>query len=170
MSGSPSCTRMKWDRCRFCAEPHGHRGPLNQWWMDVLENGPSSMYAPYFDMNGIRSSRTCAQSSAPDFRRSIRARARAGRSSRSISEGAFFGRFADCPDCQARSAVCDRSRKIKSALRMDRSSPRSSTRRIDRLIGSRTCAQVRLERMPFNVEYRAYIELGHFRAHPSTID
>ena len=23
---------------------------LNQWWMDVLENGPSSMYAPYFDI------------------------------------------------------------------------------------------------------------------------
>jgi (1->4)-alpha-D-glucan 1-alpha-D-glucosylmutase len=22
----------------------------NQWWMDVLENGPSSMYAPYFDI------------------------------------------------------------------------------------------------------------------------
>ena len=24
--------------------------PLNQWWMDVLENGPSSHYAPYFDI------------------------------------------------------------------------------------------------------------------------
>ena len=24
--------------------------PLNQWWMDVLENGPSSLYAPYFDI------------------------------------------------------------------------------------------------------------------------
>ena len=24
--------------------------PLNQWWMDVLENGPSSTYAPYFDI------------------------------------------------------------------------------------------------------------------------
>jgi (1->4)-alpha-D-glucan 1-alpha-D-glucosylmutase len=24
--------------------------PLNQWWMDVLENGPSSRYAPYFDI------------------------------------------------------------------------------------------------------------------------
>jgi (1->4)-alpha-D-glucan 1-alpha-D-glucosylmutase len=24
--------------------------PLNQWWMDVLENGPSSPYAPYFDI------------------------------------------------------------------------------------------------------------------------
>jgi (1->4)-alpha-D-glucan 1-alpha-D-glucosylmutase len=23
---------------------------LNQWWMDVLENGPSSMFAPYFDI------------------------------------------------------------------------------------------------------------------------
>jgi (1->4)-alpha-D-glucan 1-alpha-D-glucosylmutase len=24
--------------------------PLNQWWMDVLENGPSSVYAKYFDI------------------------------------------------------------------------------------------------------------------------
>src|SRR4051812_16125434 len=25
--------------------------PLNHWWMDVLENGPSSTYAPYFDID-----------------------------------------------------------------------------------------------------------------------
>jgi (1->4)-alpha-D-glucan 1-alpha-D-glucosylmutase len=25
--------------------------PLNHWWMDVLENGPGSMYAPYFDID-----------------------------------------------------------------------------------------------------------------------
>ncbi|HEY7000269.1 MAG TPA: malto-oligosyltrehalose synthase [Candidatus Udaeobacter sp.] len=25
--------------------------PLNQWWMDVLENGPGSRYAPYFDVD-----------------------------------------------------------------------------------------------------------------------
>jgi (1->4)-alpha-D-glucan 1-alpha-D-glucosylmutase len=25
--------------------------PLNLWWMDVLENGPSSIYAPYFDID-----------------------------------------------------------------------------------------------------------------------
>src|SRR3989442_4695512 len=25
--------------------------PLNQWWMDVLGNGPSSRYAPYFDID-----------------------------------------------------------------------------------------------------------------------
>jgi (1->4)-alpha-D-glucan 1-alpha-D-glucosylmutase len=25
--------------------------PLNEWWMDVLENGPSSTYAPYFDID-----------------------------------------------------------------------------------------------------------------------
>src|SRR6267142_2138140 len=25
--------------------------PLNEWWMDLLENGPSSMYAPYFDID-----------------------------------------------------------------------------------------------------------------------
>jgi (1->4)-alpha-D-glucan 1-alpha-D-glucosylmutase len=27
--------------------------PLNQWWMDVLENGPSSKYAPYFDIDWL---------------------------------------------------------------------------------------------------------------------
>src|SRR5437763_8428787 len=25
--------------------------PLNEWWMDVLENGPSSRFAPYFDID-----------------------------------------------------------------------------------------------------------------------
>src|ERR1043166_621396 len=25
--------------------------PLNHWWMDVLENGPSSTYAPFFDID-----------------------------------------------------------------------------------------------------------------------
>src|SRR5881398_1307394 len=25
--------------------------PLNEWWMDVLENGPSSRYTPYFDID-----------------------------------------------------------------------------------------------------------------------
>src|SRR6266702_3394682 len=25
--------------------------PLNEWWMDLLENGPSSRYAPYFDID-----------------------------------------------------------------------------------------------------------------------
>src|SRR6059058_638097 len=25
--------------------------PINRWWMDVLENGPSSLYAPYFDID-----------------------------------------------------------------------------------------------------------------------
>ena len=26
-------------------------GERNEWWMDVLENGPSSVYAPYFDID-----------------------------------------------------------------------------------------------------------------------
>ncbi len=34
-------TRKEYDA--FVAEP------LNYWWMDVLENGPSSIYAPYLD-------------------------------------------------------------------------------------------------------------------------
>src|SRR5438093_3237129 len=25
--------------------------PRNRWWMDVLENGPGSIYAPYFDID-----------------------------------------------------------------------------------------------------------------------
>jgi (1->4)-alpha-D-glucan 1-alpha-D-glucosylmutase len=29
----------------------GIADPLNQWWMDVLENGPSSRFAPYFDID-----------------------------------------------------------------------------------------------------------------------
>ncbi|MFZ3376189.1 MAG: malto-oligosyltrehalose synthase, partial [Chthoniobacterales bacterium] len=35
----------------FVPNHMGIREPLNQWWMDVLENGPSSMYAPYFDID-----------------------------------------------------------------------------------------------------------------------
>src|SRR6266700_2847798 len=34
----------------FVPNHMGIAEPLNQWWMDVLENGPSSMYAPYFDI------------------------------------------------------------------------------------------------------------------------
>src|SRR5256885_585325 len=26
-------------------------GPTNSWWTDVLENGPSSVYAPFFDVD-----------------------------------------------------------------------------------------------------------------------
>jgi (1->4)-alpha-D-glucan 1-alpha-D-glucosylmutase len=34
----------------FVPNHMGIAEPLNQWWMDVLENGPSSVYAPYFDI------------------------------------------------------------------------------------------------------------------------
>ncbi len=34
----------------FVPNHMGIAEPLNQWWMDVLENGPSSTYAPYFDI------------------------------------------------------------------------------------------------------------------------
>jgi (1->4)-alpha-D-glucan 1-alpha-D-glucosylmutase len=34
----------------FVPNHMGIAEPLNEWWMDVLENGPSSMYAPYFDI------------------------------------------------------------------------------------------------------------------------
>jgi (1->4)-alpha-D-glucan 1-alpha-D-glucosylmutase len=53
------------DYDRWIAELHAHAmgqtldfvpnhmgiGDRNAWWMDVLENGPSSMYAPYFDID-----------------------------------------------------------------------------------------------------------------------
>src|SRR5689334_22238870 len=35
----------------FVPNHMGIAEPLNEWWMDVLENGPSSMYAPYFDID-----------------------------------------------------------------------------------------------------------------------
>src|SRR5467141_1661217 len=35
----------------FVPNHMGIAEPLNQWWMDVLENGPSSKFAPYFDID-----------------------------------------------------------------------------------------------------------------------
>ncbi|HEV3244048.1 MAG TPA: malto-oligosyltrehalose synthase [Chthoniobacterales bacterium] len=35
----------------FVPNHMGIAEPGNKWWMDVLENGPSSMYAPYFDID-----------------------------------------------------------------------------------------------------------------------
>src|SRR5207245_5560842 len=35
----------------FVPNHMGVAEPGNKWWMDVLENGPSSMYAPYFDVD-----------------------------------------------------------------------------------------------------------------------
>src|SRR5437764_8791468 len=35
----------------FVPNHFGIAEPLNEWWMDVLENGPSSRYAPYFDID-----------------------------------------------------------------------------------------------------------------------
>jgi (1->4)-alpha-D-glucan 1-alpha-D-glucosylmutase len=35
----------------FVPNHMGIAEPLNEWWMDVLENGPSSNYAPYFDID-----------------------------------------------------------------------------------------------------------------------
>lgn len=35
----------------FVPNHMGVTEPGNQWWADVLENGPSSMYAPYFDID-----------------------------------------------------------------------------------------------------------------------
>src|SRR5256714_4328840 len=35
----------------FVPNHMGIAEPGNNWWMDVLENGPSSMYAPYFDID-----------------------------------------------------------------------------------------------------------------------
>jgi (1->4)-alpha-D-glucan 1-alpha-D-glucosylmutase len=35
----------------FVSNHVGIAEPLNEWWMDVLENGPSSQFAPYFDID-----------------------------------------------------------------------------------------------------------------------
>lgn len=35
----------------FVSNHVGIAEPLNQWWMDVLENGPSSRFAPHFDID-----------------------------------------------------------------------------------------------------------------------
>ena len=35
----------------FVPNHMGIAGSLNAWWMDVLENGPSSLYAPFFDID-----------------------------------------------------------------------------------------------------------------------
>lgn len=35
----------------FVPNHMGISEPLNSWWMDVLENGPGSVYAPYFDID-----------------------------------------------------------------------------------------------------------------------
>lgn len=37
--------------CDFVPNHMGIGEPLNSWWMDVLENGPSSAYAEYFDID-----------------------------------------------------------------------------------------------------------------------
>ena len=40
-----------WPGARRGSQPHEHRGsPTTRWWWDVLENGPSSRYAAYFDV------------------------------------------------------------------------------------------------------------------------
>src|SRR3989454_3131749 len=45
------CARDMGQILDFVPNHMGIGEPLNQWWMDVLENGPSSMYAPYFDID-----------------------------------------------------------------------------------------------------------------------
>ena len=48
--------------------------PANRWWWDVLENGPSSPFARYFDIDWNPPKRDLAeQGPAADFGRSIRA-------------------------------------------------------------------------------------------------
>jgi (1->4)-alpha-D-glucan 1-alpha-D-glucosylmutase len=44
-------TRQMGQILDFVPNHMGIGEPLNTWWMDVLENGPSSTYAPYFDID-----------------------------------------------------------------------------------------------------------------------
>ena len=80
---------------RHRPEPHGDRhAPATAWWWDVLENGPSSRYARYFDVDWDaerRATACCCRSSA-----TTTARARGAASSRSSGEdGAFVVRYDD---------------------------------------------------------------------------
>ena len=62
-TGSASAARHR-------PQPHGDRAPTNRWWWDVLENGPASRYAGYFDVDWeppeaqLRNTRAAARSSA----------------------------------------------------------------------------------------------------------
>ena len=50
--GSRNCTRTAWARCWILFQTTSESPiPRNAWWMDVLENGPSSKYAPFFDID-----------------------------------------------------------------------------------------------------------------------
>ena len=51
MDRGTACAR-RWDRCWILSRTtSGIADSRNEWWMDVLENGPSSDYAPYFDID-----------------------------------------------------------------------------------------------------------------------
>ena len=50
--GLRNCTRMAWATCWILFRiMSGLPIDRNEWWMDVLENGPSSSMRPYFDID-----------------------------------------------------------------------------------------------------------------------
>ena len=96
--------------------------PLNQWWMDVLENGPSSLYAPVFrhpmEAAQVRSS---GQGPAPDPGRSIRTRPGARRIAGALRGRRFFPPLlrSRIPD-RARAPIGTSSRSRSKSWRLSR--------------------------------------------------
>ena len=90
-----ACSSAAWASPRRRAQPHGHRHADNRWWIDVLENGPSSPYAAFFDIDWHPpKAELHEQGAAAGARRPVRPRAREPASSRSSSTaGAFFVRY-----------------------------------------------------------------------------
>ena len=75
----------------FVPNHMGIAEPLNEWWMDVLENGPSSIYAPYFDIDWQPlKSDLRDKVLLPILERSIRTRPGARRAAGALRRGAFY--------------------------------------------------------------------------------
>ena len=50
-AGRRRCRRAAWGTCStWCPTTWASRSPRIRWWLDVLENGPSSRYAAFFDI------------------------------------------------------------------------------------------------------------------------
>ena len=94
---------------------------LNDWWNDVLENGPISTYAPYFDIDWspLQTGAT-QQGAAAHPGRPVRARPGKRRAAAGLPDGAFFleyyehilpSRRAPTPRCSA--GPCDRLSHVR---------------------------------------------------------
>ena len=91
----------------------GIMGCDNEWWLDVLENGPAARSARYFDIDWRPESRLAAQSRArADSRRAVRLGARARR-----AQGRVRPRRAALSRALLRTLLPDRSARVSADLR-----------------------------------------------------